>query len=61
MPMGRRRRTIGSPRWTANRSAGIFDISSPDFENVPESWMSYIAVDDVDARVKKAVKPPAPS
>jgi len=23
---------------------------------VPEGWMSYIAVDDVDARVKKAEK-----
>jgi uncharacterized protein len=35
---------------------GIFDISSPEFGPVPESWMSYIAVDDVDARVQKAVK-----
>jgi uncharacterized protein len=35
---------------------GILDISAPDFGQVPESWMSYIAVDDVDARVAKAVK-----
>jgi len=35
---------------------GILDISAPDFGSVPESWMSYIAVDDVDARVTKAVK-----
>ena len=35
---------------------GIFDISGPDFGSVPQSWMSYIAVDDVDARVAKAVK-----
>ena len=35
-------------------AAGIFDISSPEFGPVPESWMAYIAVDDVDARVKKA-------
>jgi uncharacterized protein len=35
---------------------GIFDISGSDFQGVPESWMSYIAVDDVDARVAKAVK-----
>ena len=34
--------------------AGIFDISAPEFGPVPESWMAYIAVDDVDARVKKA-------
>ena len=35
-------------------AGGIFDISAPDFAQVPESWMAYIAVDDVDARVKKA-------
>jgi uncharacterized protein len=35
---------------------GILDISGPEFGQVPESWMSYIAVDDVDARVAKAVK-----
>lgn len=35
-------------------AAGIFDISAPEFGPVPESWMAYIAVDDVDARVKKA-------
>jgi uncharacterized protein len=36
--------------------AGVFDISGPEFGPVPESWMAYIAVDDVDARVAKAVK-----
>jgi len=35
--------------------AGILDISGPEFGPVPESWMAYIAVDDVDARVKKAL------
>jgi uncharacterized protein len=35
-------------------AAGIIDISAPEFGPVPESWMAYIAVDDVDARVKKA-------
>jgi uncharacterized protein len=34
---------------------GIFDISGADYQDVPESWMPYIAVDDVDARVKKAL------
>jgi uncharacterized protein len=33
---------------------GLFDISGPDYQGTPETWMSYIAVDDVDARVKKA-------
>jgi predicted enzyme related to lactoylglutathione lyase len=36
--------------------AGLFDISGDEYEGVPESWMSYIAVDDVDARVRKAAK-----
>lgn len=34
---------------------GIFPTGRPGFEDVPECWMSYLAVDDVDARVKKAV------
>jgi hypothetical protein len=37
-------------------AGGIFDISGNDYQGVPESWMPYIAVDDVDARVAKAVK-----
>jgi uncharacterized protein len=33
---------------------GLFSLSSPQFDGVPESWMSYLAVDDVDARANKA-------
>lgn len=33
---------------------GIFPMSGPAFEGVPEHWMAYLAVDDVDARVKSA-------
>jgi len=36
--------------------AGIFDITGPEYKSVAEAWMPYIAVDDVDARVKKAEK-----
>ena len=35
---------------------GIFDINAPQYKDVPEAWMAYIAVDDVDARVKKAIQ-----
>jgi len=35
-------------------AGGIFDISGPEFKPVPEGWMAYIEVDDVDARVAKA-------
>ncbi len=48
----------GGTYWLAKMGdeavGGIFDISGKDYDGVPESWMSYIAVDDVDARVKKA-------
>ncbi len=37
-------------------TAGIFDINGPEYKGVPESWMPYIAVDNVDERVKKATK-----
>jgi hypothetical protein len=50
----------GGTYWLATMGGepvgGIFDISGNEYEGVPEGWMSYIAVDDVDARVKKAVK-----
>jgi predicted enzyme related to lactoylglutathione lyase len=48
----------GGTYWVAKigdaMAGGIFDINAPQFEGVPESWMAYIAVDDVDARTKKA-------
>ncbi len=36
--------------------AGIFPARSPEYDGVPEGWMSYLAVDDVDKRVAKALK-----
>jgi predicted enzyme related to lactoylglutathione lyase len=36
--------------------AGLFPLSSPEFDEVPESWMSFLAVDDVEERVAKATK-----
>jgi predicted enzyme related to lactoylglutathione lyase len=35
-------------------AGGIFPMSGPDFAKVPEHWVAYVAVDDVDARIKKA-------
>lgn len=35
---------------------GMFELKKPKFEGVGEQWMSYIAVDDIDARVEKAKK-----
>jgi predicted enzyme related to lactoylglutathione lyase len=48
----------GGTYWMAKQGgepvAGMFDISGDEFEGVTESWISYIAVDNVDARVAKA-------
>ena len=48
----------GATYWVASIDgepvAGLFPIDRPGFGEVPEAWMSYLAVDDVDARVKKA-------
>jgi len=48
----------GATYWIAKLAdkpvAGIFPTDRPEFEGVPEAWMSYLAVDDVDARVKQA-------
>lgn len=35
--------------------AGMFPLASPQFDCMPEGWMSFLAVDDVDARAAKAV------
>jgi predicted enzyme related to lactoylglutathione lyase len=37
------------------RVAGIYEVSGPEFASMPDNWMPYLSVDDVDARVKKAV------
>ena len=50
----------GGTYWLAKMGeqpvAGIFDIGGAEYAGVPENWMPYIAVDDVDARTAKAVK-----
>lgn len=56
MPMGGGGGTYWLATMDGETVGGLFDISGSDFQAVPESWMAYIAVDDVDARVAKAVK-----
>jgi predicted enzyme related to lactoylglutathione lyase len=36
------------------RIGGMFPLEGAECAEVPEGWLPYIAVDDVDARVKKA-------
>ncbi|KQW19574.1 glyoxalase [Afipia sp. Root123D2] len=49
----------GATYWVAQIGkepvAGIFPTNRPDFAGVPVSWMSYLSVDNVDTRVRKAV------
>lgn len=33
---------------------GLFQMTEPRFKDMPEQWVSYISVDDIDARLKKA-------
>ncbi len=33
---------------------GMFDISDPYYRDLPESWLGYIEVDDIDGRVARA-------
>ena len=48
----------GDPYWVALQGgkpvAGFFTLSAPKFDGVPECWMSYLAVDDVERRAAKA-------
>jgi hypothetical protein len=50
----------GHTYWVAMQDgrpvAGLFPLTSPQFDEVPESWMSFLAVDDVDERVAKALE-----
>lgn len=49
----------GGTYWTAKSvgqlAGGIFPAGPARCAGVPEGWLSYIAVDDVDARVEKAL------
>jgi uncharacterized protein len=47
---------IGSAWLDGKPVAGLFPLNSPEFDDMAESWMSFLAVDDVDARVTKAIK-----
>ncbi len=53
MPMG------NDTYWIAKMAdkpvGGIFPMSGAEFDGVPEHWMAYLAVDDIDARLKKAI------
>jgi len=49
----------GGTYWLVNGKdvplGGLFEMKGDHFNGVPEHWMPYIAVDDVDARLEKAL------
>ncbi len=49
----------GGTYWIAKSGAetvgGLFEMKGACFDGAPEGWLAFIAVDDVDARVAKAV------
>ena len=48
----------GPPYWVAMADdqpvGGIFAMDGPQFDGVPEHWLGYLHVDDIDAAVEKA-------
>jgi hypothetical protein len=48
----------GGTYWIATMDGkhvgGFFEMKGPEFKGMPDQWVSYIAVDDVDKRVEKA-------
>jgi len=54
MPMGEMYGTYTVAKADGKMVAGMFKMDGPMFEGQPPSWFAYIAVDDLDARLKKA-------
>ena len=45
----------GGTYWVATMDGtpvgGVYEVSGPEFESMPDNWMPYLAVDDVDAGI----------
>ena len=54
MPMGEMYGTYTIIKMGDQMVGGMFQLAGPTFENQPDAWFTYVAVDDVDARLKKA-------
>ncbi|MEQ1695141.1 MAG: VOC family protein [Hyphomicrobiaceae bacterium] len=55
MPMAGGEGTYWIIKSSGNMVGGIFEMTDPGMQHLPEGWMGYIAVDDVDARVQLAL------
>jgi predicted enzyme related to lactoylglutathione lyase len=49
----------GGTYWIATMNGtkvgGLFEMKEPEARDMPEQWVSYLAVDDVDRRIDRAV------
>lgn len=52
MPMGDMYGTYSIAKSNGEMVGGIFEMKGPMFEGMPETWFTYIAVDDLDKRLK---------
>ena len=52
MPMGGMYGTYSIAKVGDQMVGGIFEMNGPMFDGQPESWFTYIAVDDLDKRLK---------
>ena len=53
-PMGEMYGTYTIIKSGGNMVGGMFKMEGPMFKDTPESWFTYIAVDDLPKRLKKA-------
>lgn len=53
MPMGEMYGTYTIAKSGGKMVAGMFKMDGPMFDGQPTTWFAYIAVDDLDARLKK--------
>ncbi len=53
MPMGEMYGTYTIAKVGDQMVGGMFKMEGPMFEGMPEGWFTYVAVDDLDKRLKK--------
>jgi uncharacterized protein len=53
MPMGDMYGTYTIIKANGEQVGGMFEMKGPMFDGVPESWFTYVAVDDIDKVIKK--------
>jgi predicted enzyme related to lactoylglutathione lyase len=56
MPMGEMYGTYVIAKSGDQMVGGMFKMEGPRFDGQPEGWFTYVAVDDLDKRLKKVVE-----